>query len=159
MTRERRVRVRLESVRVGSKARLPARSFPPAAPETSRPPSREDTGITERRRFERAPLSIIFRGCLSVATSLAGVSISSSLARFVAGSSTNFTSATEVSRAVLGIALDRLLSNLRGNSGVSDARKRAGSAAKVATAVDRGVRVFAGTVARARTGGEGEACG
>ena len=61
--------------------------FPPAAPETSRPPSREDTGITERRRFERAPLSIIFRGCLSVATSLAGVSISSSLARFVAGSS------------------------------------------------------------------------
>lgn len=45
-----------------------------------------------------------------MATSLAGVSISSSLARFVAGSSTNFTSATEVSRAVLGIALDRLLS-------------------------------------------------
>ena len=56
--------------------------------------------MTLRKSLD-VPRWIIFRGCFST-PSFAGVSISS-FARFAEGSSTNFTSATEVSRVVLGM--------------------------------------------------------
>ena len=92
--------------------------------------------------------------------SFAGVSISFSLARFATCWSTNFTSATEVLRSVLGMTLDRLkkLVYRRRNSGVGAARaylvrqKR-----NEATAVERSARGVCGTVlADANGWGKGE---